>query len=63
MERDEIRLECLKLAASRIPDHQECMARVRDYENYVVGQDIVTKQETVRQKKSGNALTPKKASD
>lgn len=53
MDRDVIRLECLKLAANRIPDHQECMLRAKSYEDFVVGQDAtpsVTKEKPVNAK-------------
>lgn len=36
MDRDVLRLELLKLAMPRIPDHQECMARVGELENWVL---------------------------
>ncbi len=37
MDREEIRLECLKLATSKSPDLHEQMARVKVYYDYVVG--------------------------
>lgn len=35
MERDELRLECLKLAAVRMPDHNEVLLRAEDYFRFV----------------------------
>lgn len=47
MERDELRLECLKLAAVRMPNHNEVMARAQEYFEFVktpdqVGKDSIT---------------------
>lgn len=50
MDRDVVRLECLKLATAKIPDRQEIMAAAREYETYIVGEE-----EVVKTKKSGNA--------
>lgn len=36
LERDEIRLECIKLAASRSPDHQEALKRAESYYEFVM---------------------------
>jgi hypothetical protein len=35
MERDAIRLECLKLAIGKTADHTEALKRARDYVNFV----------------------------
>ena len=39
MERDEIRLECLRLAASKSPDHGEVMSRANAYFEFVTEAD------------------------
>jgi hypothetical protein len=36
MERDEIRLECLRLAVSKTPDHQEGLLRAEAFFDFIV---------------------------
>lgn len=38
MDRDQIRLECLKLAAARTTDQKDILARAREFEAHIDGQ-------------------------
>lgn len=40
MDRDEIRLECIKLSASKTSNHQETMVRAEEYFGFVMTPEI-----------------------
>lgn len=50
MERAEIRLKCLELAVGRTTNHQEAMARFKEYF------DLVTELDTQANKITGNSM-------
>ena len=52
MERDTIRLECIKLAVGRTTDHQEALKRATGYFEFVIdpGEVVKTREEFVKGK-------------
>lgn len=57
LSRDEIRLECLKAAISRSPDHNEALLRAEDFFKFVKKDDAPTeiKGSEKAPKQTGNA--------
>ena len=43
MEKDTIRLECIKLAVGKTTNHQEALTRAEDYVNFVIDPKDVVK--------------------
>ncbi len=59
MERDELRLECIKLAASKSPDHSEALARAEQYFEFVKRPEGSSKQIVGENlKHTGNSKNP-----
>lgn len=50
LSREEIRLECLKLAASRTTDHNDAMGRAKSYFEYVTEAEAPSKTEVEKPK-------------
>lgn len=46
MERDEIRLECLKVASTKTSDHQVVLATAKDYVDFVMEKEASKAQES-----------------
>lgn len=55
MERDEIRLECIKLAVARTNDHTDCVKRAETYFEFIKKPEEVTEKEFVADKKSAKS--------
>lgn len=59
LSRDEIRLECLRLAVTRSPDHNEALLRAERYFEFVIKPEDPQSKPEIVEKKAGNirALT------
>lgn len=57
MDKETIRLECLKLATDRCCEHTEAMSRAKEYEKFVV--EPKEESSTKKVPKPGNSKLPK----
>ncbi len=58
MERDQIRLECIKLAAQRTGDHKDSLKRAAEYFDFVMEIEVDEKVAEKSVKHTGNAKSP-----